>query len=67
MAAGDSTEFTAKITVDSKQAEKNVEDLGDQTEDTAGKFVSLKSQIRFVFNKPILDLWSGEIYKTDNF
>ena len=46
MAAGDSTEFTAKITVDSKQAEKNVEDLGDQTEDTAGKFVSLKSQIR---------------------
>ena len=46
MASGDSTEFTAKITVDSKQAEKNVEDLGDQTEDTAGKFVSLKSQIR---------------------
>jgi hypothetical protein len=46
MASGDSTEFTAKITVDSKQAEKNVEDLGDQTEDTAEKFVSLKSQIR---------------------
>jgi hypothetical protein len=46
MASGDSTEFTAKITVDSKQAEKNVENLGDQTEDTAEKFVSLKSQIR---------------------
>ena len=46
MASGDSTEFTAKITVDSQQAEKNVEDLGDQTEDTAKKFVSLKSQIR---------------------
>lgn len=46
MATGDSTEFTAKITVDSKQAEKNVEDLGDKTEDTAEKFVSLKSQIR---------------------
>jgi hypothetical protein len=46
MATGDSTEFTAKITVDSKQAEKNVEDLGDKTDDTAEKFVSLKSQIR---------------------
>lgn len=46
MAAGDSTEFTAKITVDSQQAEKNVQNLGDQTEDTAEKFVSLKSQIR---------------------
>jgi hypothetical protein len=46
MAAGDSTEFTAKITVDSKQAEQNVQNLGDQTEDTAEKFVSLKSQIR---------------------
>jgi hypothetical protein len=46
MAAGDSTEFTAKITVESKQAEKNVENLGQATEDTAEKFVSLKSQIR---------------------
>lgn len=46
MASGDSTEFTAKITVDSQQAEKNVQNLGDQTEDTAEKFVSLKSQIR---------------------
>jgi hypothetical protein len=46
MAAGDSTEFTAKITVDSKQAEKNVENLGDQTEDTAEKFKSLRAQIR---------------------
>lgn len=46
MAAGDSTEFTAKITVDSKQAEQNVQNLGDQTEDTAEKFVSLKTQIR---------------------
>lgn len=46
MAAGDSTEFTARITVDSKQAEKNVDNLGQATEDTAEKFVSLKSQIR---------------------
>ena len=46
MASGDSTEFTAKITVDSKAAEKNVENLGDATDDTAEKFVSLKSQIR---------------------
>ena len=46
MASGDSTEFNAKITVDSKEAEKNVKDLGDKTEDAAEKFVSLKSQIR---------------------
>jgi hypothetical protein len=46
MAAGDSTEFTAKITVDSKQAEQNVQNLGDQTEETGEKFVSLRSQIR---------------------
>jgi hypothetical protein len=46
MASGDYTELTAKITVDSKQAEKNVDNLGQATEDTAEKFVSLKTQIR---------------------
>ena len=46
MASGDYTEMTAKITVDSKQAEKNVDNLGQATEDTAEKFESLRSQIR---------------------
>jgi len=46
MAAGDSTEFTAKITVDSKQAEKNVENLGEATDNTGEKFTSLRRQIR---------------------
>ena len=46
MASGDYTEMTAKITVDSQQAEKNVEGLGDALDKTSGAAKSLKAEIR---------------------
>ena len=47
MASGDNTtEYKVKVTADTNQAEKNIQDLGDKTEDTGDKFKSLKSQIR---------------------
>lgn len=47
MADGNNTtEYKVKVTADTDQAEKNVKDLGDQTEETGEKFKSLKTQIR---------------------
>ena len=47
MADGNNTtEYKVKVTADTSQAEKNVQDLGDQTEQTGEKFKSLKTQIR---------------------
>jgi hypothetical protein len=47
MASGDNTtEYKVKVTADTNQAEQNIQDLGDQTEETGGKFKSLRAQIR---------------------
>ena len=47
MASGDNTtEYKVKVTADTNQAEQNIQNLGDQTEETGGKFKSLRAQIR---------------------
>ena len=47
MASGDNTtEYKVKVTADTGQAEENIQDLGDKTDDTSKKFKSLKTQIR---------------------